>query len=183
MGFQTISDITAGNMDVLSDYDAYNIELPLEMTTAAATSKLFGNASDDILALFTQANYTTNWHHYGVSPDNFTKYLENDMVALSINVDRGNLPFISTMEHKSLPIYATQWHPEANAHDRDHLTVDHSHDAVRAMQYLAAFFVQEARDKGLGPGDAGLLNKYIVDIESYPLLPVDNSTSFKYNFI
>lgn len=183
LGFQTISDVTAGGIDVLSDYDAYNIELALEMTSAASTSKLFGNASAEIISLFTDANYTTNWHHYGVSPENFTKYLDNDMVSLSTNVDKGGLRFISTMEHKTLPIYATQWHPEANAHDRDHVTVNHSHEAVQAMQYLAAFFVQEARDKGLGPGDAGLLNDYIVDIEYYPLLPVENSTSFKYNFI
>lgn len=183
LGFQTISDITAGGIDVLSDYDAYNIELPLEMTAAASTSKLFGNASAEIVSLFTEANYTTNWHHYGVSPANFTKYLASDMVILSTNVDKGGLRFISTMEHKSLPIYATQWHPEANAHDRDHVTVNHSHEAVLAMQYLAAFFVQEARDKGLGLGDAGLTQDYLTDIELFPLLPLANSTSMKYTFV
>lgn len=171
LGFQTISDIAAGGQeDILSDYDAYDMELPLHLTIEArATSRLFGpSMPSDIRLLFTDANYTTNWHHYGVSPETFTQQVgPAGFRALSINADKQGALFVSALEHETAPMYAVQFHPEANAHDRDHETVDHSSAAVQAMQYLASFFVQEARSKGLGPGDVG--EDTFDNIETYPL--------------
>ena len=177
LGFQTISDIAGGGVDVLSDYDAEDLELPLQLTEQATSSKLFGNMPSEYLALFTDANYTTNWHHYGVSPQTFAQQLEGSsegseggLRALSVNADRGGLLFVSSLEHSFAPIFATQFHPEANAHDRDHEVVNHSTAAVHAMQYLAAFFVEQARALGLGPGDvAGDNMSPFTDIETFPL--------------
>ena len=105
------------------------------------------------------------------------------MRMVSVNVDENNLPFVSTMEHSSAPIYATQWHVEANAHDREHEVVDHSWDAVRAMQYLGGFFVQEARTKGIGPGDIGVSETEInVDIDLFPLKTFSGSHAMVFEF-
>jgi gamma-glutamyl hydrolase len=155
--------------DILSNYEAENMELSLEFTPNAKESKLFNGATDDIMTSFSKSNLTTNWHHYGVNPNDFNKYLApNGMKSLSINKDGNNLVFISTMEHESAPIYATQWHPEANSYDRDHVTVNHSKEAIYTMQYLSNFFVNEARMKGIGPGDID--KNIMLPMDAYPLL-------------
>jgi len=157
LGFQSISDIIAGQ-DILGDFESENVEMTLDLTEAAENSRLFGasNMPSDIKELFTGGNYTTNWHHYGVGVEEFAMYLSpagKDFIATSTNIDMNGREFVSTMEHATKPIYAVQWHPEANAFNYDHDTVDHSPDAVRAMQYMSNFFVKEAREKGLGPGN------------------------------
>jgi gamma-glutamyl hydrolase len=190
LGFQSIADIIAGE-DILGDYEAENVELALNLTPAAESSRLFGkdSMSDEIRDLFTERNYTTNWHYYGVGVDVFDAHLAipgKDFVATSTNVDINGVEFVSTMEHATKPIYATQWHPEANAFSYDHDTVDHSPDAVRAMQYMANFFVKEAREKGLGPGNVDWKSKVHgpgVSNSNIRTFPVgDTSTGLSYVF-
>jgi len=169
-----ISDLMAGNEkeDILSDFKSERMALPLALTADAAKSRLLGSAGTppDVLATLTGAdgnNVTQNWHHYGVSLDTFAaRVAPAGMVSLSTNADKLGAAFVSTMEHGSHPIYATQWHPEANAFDRGHASVNHGFDAVRAMQWMAAFFVREARDKGVGPGDVGT----VTPVDAYPTL-------------
>jgi gamma-glutamyl hydrolase len=185
LGFQSIADIIADGADVLSDVEATNMALPLQFSDYAKESRMFRNATPDIMSLFEENSYTTNWHHYGISPETFATMLApGGMKMISMNVDENNVPFVSTMEHATAPIYATQWHAEANAHDREHDIVDHSWNAVRAMQFLAGFFAQEARTKGLGPGDVGMseCSKCAGNIDLYPLQFIDGSHSLKYIF-
>lgn len=166
LGFQTISDISAGGEDILDNFDSEDMSLGLNPTSDAENSRLLGSAPPDILDLLLSSNFTTNWHMYGVTPATFsTSVAPSGMIALSTNQDRAGKSFVSTLEHEELPIYAVQWHPEANSYDRDHISVDHSPDAVRVMQYIANFFVTEARDKGLGPGDVNVSKV----IDDYPI--------------
>lgn len=186
LGFQAISDLAAGGVDVLGDFNSVESELPLVFTPAATESRMFGQAPADVLAALTTDNFTTNWHHYGVSPQTFSKYVEPaGFRALSVNVDLDGLPFVASIEHASQPVYATQWHPEANAYDRDHATVNHSPAAVHAMQYMANFFVAEARRKGLGPGSvAGVSDTS--RMENYPLkrdMAKWDDTPYAFNFV
>ena len=175
LGFQSIADILAGGGDVLSDYDAYDLSLNLALSQpAAAESTMFGGAPASVMAALTTANYTTNWHNYGVSPETFSRYLApRGMKRLSTNRDRGGLVFVSSMEHATLPLFATQWHPEANQFDRDHRTVDHSPGAVETMQYVANVFVKQARLRGKGPGDVG----HVDDVGTYPVRKIGTGYS------
>jgi gamma-glutamyl hydrolase len=117
-----VSHFQAGGSDVLSDFDSEDLSLSLSLTSAAAESRLLGATTTppDVLEALTGGagvNVTTNWHMYGVGwPEPFSTSvaLPSGMVALSTNADREGLEFVSTMEHETLPIYATQWHPEAN---------------------------------------------------------------------
>jgi len=60
-------------------------------------------------------NVTTHWHMYGVSAAAFASNLApSGLVSTSINFDKEGKEFVSSLEHSSLPIFATQWHPEAN---------------------------------------------------------------------
>lgn len=55
-----------------------------------------------------------NNHQQGVAPEDFAAApsLAGRFKVLSTNVDRGGRPFVSSLEGDSLPIYATQYHPE-----------------------------------------------------------------------
>ena len=103
-----ISDLAAGKVDVLSNFDAYYLSLALEATPQASTSQFLGTAPADVFSTLTGAagqNVTTNWHHYGVSPSTFSASVAPaGFVATSTNVDREGLPFVSTMEHETLPV-------------------------------------------------------------------------------
>ena len=153
LGFETISSIVSpsGQDAVLTGvFDSESLSLPLVFTDAAPDSKLFGQLSPTLYNNFASLNVTTNWHSYGVSPTNFMSLLSpNGLVALSTNVDRQGQPFVSTLEHAVLPVYATQWHAEANEFDtadkNGDSTPNRSSEAMQLMQNLANFFVDEAR--------------------------------------
>ncbi len=153
LGFEVICSIAGGGEDaVLSNYDAEDISLALDLTDAADSSRLFGSAGDSILSALSNANITTNWHMYGVSPETFDSAVSpSGLVSLSTNVDKQGKTFVSTLEHSSAPIYATQWHPEANQYDVDDkegffdTTPSRAAEAVQVMQYLSNTFVDETR--------------------------------------
>jgi len=65
--------MAAGGIDVLSDFNSAESELPLVLTNAAKTSRMFGQAPIEVIAALTDNNYTTNWHHYGISPAAFSE--------------------------------------------------------------------------------------------------------------
>lgn len=56
-------------------------------------------------------------------------------------------PFVSTVEAMKYPITATQWHPERPQFQWSLPTgLNHSQDAVRAMSWLAHYFVALTRN-------------------------------------
>ena len=156
LGFETISSIVAegGEDAVLSDFDAEQLSLPLVFTEQAEASRLYGGTMPPtVREIFAGQNITTNWHTYGVGVDSFAELLAGDaaggLVATSTNFDRAGLEFVSSFEHSSKPVYAVQWHPEANQFDNTDKkgdgTPNRGADAVEAVSYLARFFVDEAR--------------------------------------
>mmetsp|Transcript_1903 Transcript_1903/g.3802 ORF Transcript_1903/g.3802 Transcript_1903/m.3802 type:complete len:354 (-) Transcript_1903:28-1089(-) len=153
LGFETISSIVgSGEVNVLSEFDAERLSLPLAFTPEAGTSQVYGSANmpSSVRDIFVSQNVTTHWHMYGVSPSAFSSFLApSGLVATSTNVDRKGKEFVSSLEHSTLPIFATQWHPEANQFDttdkKGDSTPSRSSDAILAMQHLANFFVNEAR--------------------------------------
>jgi gamma-glutamyl hydrolase len=148
MGFQELCLLQSQDMDLLTSYDSENLTLPLDFTALAATSRLFGNASKDIVNTLGTQPVTMNNHQYGVSPSdwNANKYLTSFFNVLSTNVDRAGKEFISTIEGKTVPIYAAQWHAEKVGFEWNiHEVINHSTESVLANQYVANFFVAECR--------------------------------------
>jgi len=87
-----------------------------------------------------------------MTPENFTKSgLSEFFHILTTNQDATNqsITFISTIESKKYPIYGVQWHPEKNqfefALNAKHQNVPHDNNAIIISQYMANFFVNEAR--------------------------------------
>jgi gamma-glutamyl hydrolase len=74
------------------------------------------------------------------------KKLKDFFSPLSVNHDRRGVEFVSTVESKKFPIFATQWHPEKLQFEWTLAeALDHSLAAVQAMQYMADTFVTFTR--------------------------------------
>ena len=63
----------------------------------------------------------------------------------NLKADSFHLAIIFVLAY-DYPIYGTQWHPEKNNFEfRPELHINHSELGVRVSQYMANFFVNEAR--------------------------------------
>ncbi|XP_059185738.1 zgc:171566 [Centropristis striata] len=145
-GFQQMSVLTASkNLLTLTDTKA--VALPLTLTPAAQSSRLFRSFPKDLLQSLTQENITSNFHKWSLSMQNYSRNskLKRFYKVLSTNND-GKKEFISTMEAYRYPFYAVQWHPEKSPFEWiDKPGMIHSADAIRASFYTGSFFVSEAR--------------------------------------
>jgi gamma-glutamyl hydrolase len=154
MGFQFLTILTAQNDSVLCS-DCFNTEglsLPLNFTSVAASSQLFGGLAKNNPELFAATaveGLTANTHHDGVFP---STYAANQRLAdfydiLSTNTDPVNgREFASSIEAKTYPVLATQWHPEKNNFEwLGGNTVNHSAQAVGLSQYVGDTFIALAR--------------------------------------
>lgn len=73
--------------------------------------------------------------------------------VLSLSADPEGRVYVSSWEHRSLPVWATQFHPEKNAYEwGDALHIPHSAGAVRVTQAFANYLVDAARRAGPGHG-------------------------------
>uniref|UniRef100_A0A8C9XKR7 folate gamma-glutamyl hydrolase n=1 Tax=Sander lucioperca TaxID=283035 RepID=A0A8C9XKR7_SANLU len=132
-GFQQLSVLTA-------------VALPLTLTPAAQSSRLFRSFPKDLLQSLAEENVTSNFHRWSLSMQNYSRNakLKRFYKVLSTNND-GKKEFISTMEAYRYPLYAVQWHPEKSPFEWiDKPGMIHSTTAVRACFYTASFFVSEA---------------------------------------
>lgn len=148
-GFEQLAVLGAGsNYSVLSHFSAENLSLPLTFTRAARTSALFGSLPAHVYETFQSKPITENLHELGVSPAVFeaNKVLSSSYTVLSTNLDRNGNEFISSFAAKHFPFYGVQFHPERNCFEWDPKeAINHSGEAVEAMQALARFFVSEVR--------------------------------------
>ncbi|XP_075063120.1 gamma-glutamyl hydrolase-like [Mixophyes fleayi] len=147
MGFQILTAMTSGE-DLLSKTSADNISLPLILAEDIFSSRMFRHAPTELLHAVTQENITANFHHFGITPEVFqaNKKLSTFYRILSTNRDQNGVEFISTMEARDYPIYGVQWHPEVNRFQwSSDYAYPHSVNAVWISQYIANFFVNEAR--------------------------------------
>ena len=154
LGFEWLMEIVGGPGVVTPGFNASNVSLPLALTPAAATSKMYGGAAKEGLrASLASEALALNNHHMGVTPGAFrdSAALSATFEVLSTNVDGGGEPFVSSAESKTGHLFAVQWHPEKNAFEhgeRDGLpfeAINHGADAVAATAALATTFVDVAR--------------------------------------
>jgi len=154
MGFEWLLIAATQNVSILDGvFDAHNYSIPLEFVPNAGKSRLFGDASPEIMKILATEDVTMNNHYYGI----FTEHFKSDpkissfFQLLSTNKDRVGVEFVSTMEAYSYPIYGVQWHPEKNAFEWEkengayYEAINHSAHGIAIEQYLANFFVAEAR--------------------------------------
>lgn len=154
MGFQLISILAANDTGILdlNAFDSEDLSLPLDLTDAgrASSSWLASELPSQALDTLTGTNCTSNLHHDGVPPSAWKQVsrLASTLEILSTNKDRQGKEFVSTLQARdpSLPITATQWHPERPQFEwNPDLGINHSADSVDAMAAVARMFVRRAR--------------------------------------
>lgn len=90
---------------------------------------------------------TYNSHQYCFTKDDFAENdLNRQFDILAVNKDRNGLEFISAYESKTYPFYGIQWHPEKVLYEfARNYNIPHTSHSVKAAQYFANFFIDEAR--------------------------------------
>lgn len=146
-GMEELLAMRAGN-SVFDFFEAKNDSLSLKLENGYQASRLLGHCPADVLSWLQNDNLTMNYHRLGITPEKFmsTPDISGFYDLLATSQDRAGRAFVSVMEAKQHPIYATIFHPEKSIFEwRSNLAINHSPHAVRAAQYFANFFVDETR--------------------------------------
>lgn len=94
-------------------------------------------------------------HNFGLSYDTYIANggLQDFFAVTSLSLDRQGVPYVSTIESRSYPVTATQWHPEKNAFEWPAgLHIPHTPEAVEVTHAVGNFLVSEARRNKHSPG-------------------------------
>lgn len=146
LGFEMQMYLAGNRSYPLTSCAASNRADPLYLTPEWEESRLLGEAPADVLETFTSTNATSNFHKYCVLPQTFNSLgIHNDYRLLSTSVDDDGVEYVSTVEHKTLPFYGTQWHPEKNSYEWKFSSIPHTRAAIHAAQYVANHFIEQAR--------------------------------------
>jgi len=92
--------------------------------------------------------YTYNMHRWSVSPEDLVadESLNSFWEITSTSITEEGQEFIASIEAKSYPIMATQFHPEKHGHMfRENQGYNHSWESIQLNAHFAKEFVQMAR--------------------------------------
>eukprot|EP01137_Pigoraptor_chileana_P017503 Opistho-2@75659 len=148
LGFELLATIMTDDSTILTRCSAENMAMSLEFTRQAPSSKLFRSAPSAVLEAFATRDITYNNHKFCITTKNFASHslLPSLFNVLSTNIDPTGIEFVSTMEALQYPFFGIQWHAEKPQFEWNPTKgFDHSVAAVASMQYLANYFVNEAR--------------------------------------
>lgn len=150
LGMELIPYVALNGEELRAHCYSKKISLPLDFKPDYKSSRLFSTAPNEIINILKTENVTVNSHGFCFTEANFTRYnLTDEWKVLSTNVDRDGLEFISSYEHKSLPFYGVQFHPEKNLFEFERApTTLHTSNAIKTSSYFADFFVDECRKNG-----------------------------------
>ncbi|CAG5115263.1 unnamed protein product [Candidula unifasciata] len=146
-GLQLLTYLTA-KKDVLQNTDTENLTLPLQFQQGYQESRLFKDASDKLLGYLSSEAITQNNHHFSLLLHDYSNIstLNSFYRLISTSIGPDQKEFVSTFEAFKYPIYGVQWHPEKNIFLwRTDQAISHDFHAVQVTQYMANFFINEAR--------------------------------------
>eukprot|EP00744_Colponema_vietnamica_P016937 GILI01023783.1.p1 GENE.GILI01023783.1~~GILI01023783.1.p1 ORF type:complete len:343 (-),score=54.16 GILI01023783.1:142-1170(-) len=142
-GFQVItlllmdSDFSAMTCDYVGMYPSM---LPLDFTPYQTNSVMLGLEAEKLGLVFDleTKNSTLNWHHCGITPDNFKPTAANARL-ISTNVDTVGKPFISAFEivDGGMNIFAVQFHPERPQYQFTHDIITHDRATLDLSLYYS----------------------------------------------
>ena len=145
-GFELLAYLSNEERPNLKHCSSQQQPLALNLTDNYYGSQFAQYTPDDITDILATQKVTINFHQWCLTPENFAKFqaLSNFWDVLSTNKDWNGLEFISLMEAKHYPMWASQYHPEKNAFEwtRKYPDIPHFKDAIRAAAHHAEFFVQ-----------------------------------------
>jgi gamma-glutamyl hydrolase len=162
-------------MEALSSFPYHGDSLPLEFTVDPRKTKMYGGLGDEAFE-FAMNNFTYNGHYLAVAPETFTndKGLSSfwDVTALS-QLPNGSY-FVASIESKSYPIMATQFHPEKPSElwtDTTH--VNHSYENIQVSEHFSKLFVTMARANKNTYGSYADYMKLKLDISNFKIMDTE----------
>jgi gamma-glutamyl hydrolase len=194
LGFERLLQLLAEDEEatIVEEFDAENYPINLGFTGPAWHSRLFRSMSDE---LFTEiasplGRLAFNNHGLGVHPDAFqnSTLLSQHLSVLSVDLDRNGKPFVSTVEGKAWPLYATQWHPEKAPWEWNPAwRIERNDLAIQLSNYFGRYFVSECkrnknRFESLEAEDRMLLHNW-ASIPASAILRIDPSVSMPFSEI
>lgn len=173
MEFLTVYTAEAG-WDVVGDMPAFGVSLPLNFTKNPAETRMFKDYAD--AGKFEQGNFTYNYHRHAASPESFQS--DAGLAAFwdvtSTSSFNGNT-WVSTIESKDYPIYATMFHPEKTSElwidsAKHPHGINHSWESIQLNQHFSQMLVGMSR---ANKNNMGTYTDYIqsgFDISNYKLM-------------
>lgn len=169
LGFELLTYLAANGEEHREHCSSNNQALPLDFKPDFRKSRMFADTPDEIIEILASEDVTANFHQYCITEQNLTALgLDEEWRVMSINMDWNGLEFISTIEHKILPFYGIQFHPEKNIYEWvRNKNISHTPNAIKVSQYFADFFVNEARKSEQRFQDADDIDRHV--IYNYPV--------------
>ena len=147
-GFELLTVLSSKDQSRLTACSSEDQASPLRLIPNWDNSRVLGAAPPDVLKEVTEEKITINFHHFCLTPENFTQFgLDKFWNALSYNYDIYKLEYLSLLEAKDYPFIATQFHPEKNIFEWSlkEPMIPHSSAAIHVSLYFATHFVNMAR--------------------------------------
>ncbi|XP_013099711.2 gamma-glutamyl hydrolase [Stomoxys calcitrans] len=147
LGFELMVYLAANGTEPRTYCSSSAQALPLEFVEDFQKSRMFRNASDEVINILKNYPVTANFHMYCFTRKTFADMgLDAMWNVMSLNHDWEGSEFISSIEHKRYPFYGVQFHPEKNLFEFiPNRNITHTARAIKTSQYFADFFVSEAR--------------------------------------
>ncbi|CAM8888128.1 unnamed protein product [Rhodiola kirilowii] len=169
LGFELLTMIISEDKNILESFSATDQASTLEfMKNANIEGTVFQRFPPDLLKKLSTDCLVMQNHKYGISPGTLlkNKRLSNFFKLLTTSNDEDNKAYVSTVQANEYPVTAFQWHPEKNAFEWGLSMIPHSEEAVQVTQYVANYFISEARKSRNRP-----LSKLVLDTLIYNYSP------------
>ena len=155
LGMEFMAIMESEGESPLQDCSSYDQALPLNFTASnlfavRGKSRLFKEIPSHLHEKMKTKRVTINYHQKCLTPQTVKETgLDKRIKVLATNRDKNGLEFVSVYELTKYPFYGVQFHPEKVPFEfienEDHQHIPHGKDAVDSSQYMADFFVNEAR--------------------------------------
>ncbi|CAM1302608.1 GGH (predicted) [Pycnogonum litorale] len=150
LGFEMLQILMAKTPEILTNCSMEDVALPLQFTNKATDSRMFQTLTPELRKSMSTESAAVHYHQRCAT---YEFYVEKDLLKimkpLNVNNDTSNVTFVSTFEAVRYPFYGTQWHPEKNTFiwlkRPGHENIPHFNNAISTSQFMANFFVNEAR--------------------------------------
>jgi gamma-glutamyl hydrolase len=152
LGHQYLATVVNGPTEILIPTETLNMTAPLNLPKSYRESELFRAIPKHLVNRFNNTLITAHFHNFSLPLKLFleSEKLKNFYKIITTNVDRNGVEFVSTMEAKKYPFYSMQWHPEKSPFEwQPKKAIPHFQKSIELCQYIANFFVQEARFSNL----------------------------------
>ncbi|XP_075235426.1 gamma-glutamyl hydrolase A-like [Lycorma delicatula] len=146
LGFELLLHLANGGNELRTRCSSENVGLPLKFVPGFRNSRLYGQASIEILSILSSLSVTSNHHRYCITPKNMTRTgLDKEWKILSLNMDKNGLIFVSSIESIDMPFVGIQFHPEKNSYEwKKSQNNPHSRKAVLSARHFYDWIANEA---------------------------------------